>query len=162
MTSLDLPKSSQLLKFVNKFKFIITQGQLVQFALILTQSLVGFYEGEGCGWSFRGKMLQTGYMMTMLGLFGHFYYMSYIQPKKLAKAKQAEPEVTPEIEELAQKVLEDATAGVEAVENMEDSSESKESVNDADVDSPKGIEKGPVLESQSGLRERKPKGLFSI
>jgi hypothetical protein len=52
--------------------------QLIQFCLIAVQSSVSLYYGNSCGAPYFAKILMVTYMMSMLVLFGHFFFKSYI------------------------------------------------------------------------------------
>ncbi|CAM9439819.1 unnamed protein product [Phaeothamnion confervicola] len=56
----------------------LTSAQLGQFAVILAQSLVAFWEGPRCGSPDFVKVLLIFYMASMLVLFGVFFTQRYI------------------------------------------------------------------------------------
>lgn len=60
------------------WKPYLTSMQLIQFCLIAVQSSVSLYYGNSCGAPYFAKILMVTYMMSMLVLFGHFFFKSYI------------------------------------------------------------------------------------
>ena len=66
------------------WKSYLTSIQLIQFTLVLSQSVYALT--FGCGWPDFLKVLQIGYMLSMLVLFGNFYVQTYIKAK--GKRKQ--------------------------------------------------------------------------
>eukprot|EP00036_Acanthoecidae_sp_10tr_P010565 CAMPEP_0182926516 /NCGR_PEP_ID=MMETSP0105_2-20130417/12122_1 /TAXON_ID=81532 ORGANISM="Acanthoeca-like sp., Strain 10tr" /NCGR_SAMPLE_ID=MMETSP0105_2 /ASSEMBLY_ACC=CAM_ASM_000205 /LENGTH=279 /DNA_ID=CAMNT_0025064413 /DNA_START=26 /DNA_END=865 /DNA_ORIENTATION=- len=64
------------------WKPYLTSMQLIQFVIIMSQSVIAFYTGPQCGFPDFAKLTMIGYMVTMLVLFGRFYVQSYMKPKK--------------------------------------------------------------------------------
>jgi len=68
----------------NPFKKIVTQAQLMQFAVLIVHSCVALiYEKEI---KKRFCLLQTAYQITMLSMFGSFYKRSYSKVAVIQKA----------------------------------------------------------------------------
>jgi len=63
------------------WKPYLTSMQLTQFALIATQSAMSMSRGDGCGAPYFGKVLMVAYMISMLTLFGNFFFQTYILKK---------------------------------------------------------------------------------
>ncbi|OWF36045.1 elongation of very long chain fatty acids protein 2-like [Mizuhopecten yessoensis] len=70
------------------WKKYITKYQLVQFVLILVHTMRTAY--TGCDYPMWGQFLITGYMISMLILFGNFYLNAYIKKRRLGAAKKTE------------------------------------------------------------------------
>nr|AGW22128.1 elongase of very long-chain fatty acids-like protein [Mimachlamys nobilis] len=70
------------------WKKYITKYQLVQFVLILYHTLQTTY--TGCDYPMWGQYLLTGYMISMLVLFGNFYLNAYIKRRRVGLAKKSE------------------------------------------------------------------------
>ena len=70
-----------LLKMSTPWKSLLTSMQLLQFVLIATQSAMSLSRGPGCGKPTYAKWTLIAYMASMVGLFGHFFYKSYIAVK---------------------------------------------------------------------------------
>lgn len=83
----------------------LTSLQLVQFSTVVVQSLLAVYRGDACGYAFwlkvrlrgaarrapctdaRRQVLMIAYQLSMLGLFGAFFYKSYSETARRRKAK---------------------------------------------------------------------------
>ena len=68
----------------------LTTLQLIQFLLVMAQSLLAAARGPACGFPHWLKALMVAYQITMLALFGAFFVSSYLlghKSKKGAKAK---------------------------------------------------------------------------
>ena len=67
----------------------LTTLQLVQFLLVMAQSVLAAARGPTCGFPHWLKALMVTYQLTMLALFGAFFVSSYLghKSKKGAKAK---------------------------------------------------------------------------
>jgi len=66
----------------------LTSLQLIQFILIASQCLIGFYRGSDCGLPDFAKVTLFVYMMTMLILFSQFFISKYLKPAQKDKSKQ--------------------------------------------------------------------------
>jgi hypothetical protein len=74
------------------WKKYITQFQLIQFVITLTQTLIGLYKtytGQ-CNFPYWPQILLTVYMFMMLGLFSNFYLHEYIKKSNEKKMRLAE------------------------------------------------------------------------
>ena len=82
-------KTGPLRAFLNSIKFVITKGQLTQFAMnFLHAAYMVFVLGEaGAKFPLFQMRMMLGYMLTMLGLFGEFLVRNM---RAAAAAKRAE------------------------------------------------------------------------
>lgn len=69
------------------WKSYLTSMQLAQFVAIMSQNIIGWKSGSACGQPDFAKVLLTGYMASMLVLFGNFFVRNYIVPKKKKPVK---------------------------------------------------------------------------
>jgi len=70
------------------WKPYITQMQLIQFCIIMYQSIAMYFNGSACGFPDWLKIVMIGYMASMLVLFGRFYVAAYLTPKTKKEAKK--------------------------------------------------------------------------
>ena len=69
------------------WKVHLTSAQLVQFLVVMTQSVLSLARGPGCGFPDWLKLVMVGYQCTMLALFGLFFVNSYLRNKERRKLK---------------------------------------------------------------------------
>ena len=69
----------------------LTTLQLVQFLLVMAQSLLAAARGSGCGFPDWLKALMVAYQLTMLALFGAFFVSSYLGDRTRRREKRVRP-----------------------------------------------------------------------
>lgn len=65
----------------------LTSLQLVQFALVLAQTLLALARGDGCGYPTWLKAVMIAYQLSMLALFGAFFVQSYLGARRRRREK---------------------------------------------------------------------------
>ena len=69
------------------WKVHLTSLQLVQFLVVMAQSLVSLAKGTACGFPLWLKLVMVAYQLSMLVLFAAFFVDSYLKTQKARRAK---------------------------------------------------------------------------
>ena len=69
------------------WKVHLTSLQLVQFLIVMAQSLVSLARGTSCGFPYWLKLLMVAYQASMLVLFAAFFVDSYLKTQQARRAK---------------------------------------------------------------------------
>jgi len=77
------------------WKPYLTSMQLLQFVTIAIQSSMSLSRGDTCGSPYWGKLAMVAYMISMLVLFGNFFFHAYVlkkpTPSSVGVVKTPEP-----------------------------------------------------------------------
>jgi len=87
-------KTGPLRDFLNSIKFVITKGQMTQFALNFVHAMYLNWLGEESKFPTFHCKIMMAYMVTMLGLFGNFLIQGQRAAAKAKKLKNKGKDTT--------------------------------------------------------------------